>query len=69
MFIKMIKPGKEAFVLGMLSAAGQVLVSEAYRNYVELDPLSGIRQKVKIKQRKKSFDKIMAQTNLKEELA
>ena len=60
---------KEAFIAGMLSAAGQCLVSEVYRTYVDLDPMSGVRARMKVKKRKKEFDKIMAQTNLKEELA
>lgn len=60
---------KEAFIAGMLSAAGQCLVSEVYRTYVDIDPLAGMRRKIKVRKRKKEFDKLMAQTNLKEELA
>ena len=60
---------KEAFVLGALTTLGQIAVSEIYRTYVDIDPFKGVRTKIKVKKRKKEFDKLMAQTNLKEELA
>lgn len=56
---------KEAFIMGAVSALGQVVVSEVYRTYVDIDPFAGVRTKIKQKKRKKEFDKIMAQTNLK----
>lgn len=60
---------KEAFIAGALSAFGQVLVSEAYRTWVDIDPFAGTRSKMKIKKRKQLFNHIMQQTNLKEESA
>lgn len=56
---------KEAFIMGAATALGQVLVGEIYRTYVDIDPFKGVRTKIKQKKRKKEFDKIMAQTNLK----
>lgn len=60
---------KEAFIVGALSALGQVMVSEVYRTYVDIDPLAGLRSKMKVKKRKQLFNNIMKQTNLKEESA
>lgn len=60
---------KETFIMGAVYALGQVAVSEIYRTYVDIDPFSGVRAKIKSKKRKKEFDKLIAQTNLKEELA
>lgn len=60
---------KETFIMGALYALGQVAVSEAYRTYVDIDPFAGVRSKIKSKKRKKEFDRLMEQINLKEELA
>ena len=43
------------------------LLLEFYRTYVDLDPLSGIRAKMKAKKRKKEFDNIIMQIDLKSE--
>ena len=67
--LKIGVPSKEALVTGMLMAAGECVVSEIYRTYIDIDPIKPIRDKIKAKQSKKRFDKIMAQTNLKEESA
>lgn len=58
---------KEAFIAGALSAVGQVIVSEVYRTYVDIDPFAGVRSKMKIKKRRQLFDNIMKQTDLKGE--
>lgn len=52
----------ERFLLGAVGALGTALVQETYRAYRCLDPVTTI---IKEKQRKKRFDNIIAQTDLK----
>lgn len=67
--LKLNVSSKEAFIMGAISAAGQVVISEIYRTYVDIDPFAGVRNKIKVKKRKKQFEKLIAQTDLKRELA
>lgn len=52
----------EHFLLGAVGALGTALVQETYRAYRCLDPVTTA---IKAKQRKKRFDNIIAQTDLK----
>ena len=67
MKLKINLSSKEAFIAGVFSAIGQCLVSEIYRTYVDIDPTAGIRNKIKERKRKKQFDNILTQIDLKSE--
>ena len=69
MKFKLHVPSKEAFMTGLMMEVGAVVVKEMYDIYKDIDPLKDVRQKMKAKRRKKEFDHIMAQTNLKGDLA
>lgn len=58
---------KEALAAGALSALGQVIVSEVYRTYVDIDPFAGVRNRMKMKKREKLFNRMMPQIDLKKE--
>ena len=58
------------FLEGAVTTAGTVLVRESYKMYKTIDPLRNVRvRNFGESKRKKLFDDIMAQTNLKMEQA
>lgn len=58
-----------SFAHGVVTTLGAVLVEEGYRNYRACVPDKGIKALMDKKKRKKKFDDIMSQTNLKNEMA
>lgn len=58
-----------SFLIGATTALGSALVQETYKTYSAIDPMWDLRYKLAVKKRKKQFNKMMEQTNLKEELA
>ena len=55
----------ERFLLGAIGALGTVVIQESYRMYKSVDPVSKILEERK---RKKRFDSIISQTDLREDL-
>lgn len=65
--MRLIKPKYvERFLLGAWTALGTVTVKESYRLYKSCNP---IEEHIRNKRNKERFDRIMAQTNLRDELA
>lgn len=58
-----------SFLIGATTALGGALVQETYKTYAAIDPMWDLRYKLAVKKRKKQFNNLMKQTNLKEELA
>lgn len=56
------------FLEGALPAVGGAVINECYKIYTAIDPTWEVRFKLGAKKRKKQFDNLMKQTNLKEEL-
>lgn len=55
------------FVTGFVTSVGMGVGQEMYKLYQAVDPLYDTRMKVRKAKRKKNFDEIMSQTNLKEQ--
>ena len=58
-----------SFLIGATTALGTAIVQETYRTYTAIDPMWEVRFKLGRRKRKKQFDHLMEQTNLKGELA
>lgn len=55
----------ERFLLGAIGALGTVVIQESYRMYRTVDPVTKM---FKERKRKKKFDNIISQTDLKGDL-
>lgn len=56
------------FVAGLVSSIGMAVGREGYKVFEAVDPLYDLRVKLSENKRKRQFDYIMSQTNLKGDL-
>lgn len=57
-----------AFTAGLAQELGKSITHEGYKIFEAIDPLYEVRRRLEEKKRKKIFNDIMAQTNLRAEL-